>query len=320
VEPTPTVSELVAELRELRRGHGLFADDSPRRAGPGVRRQCGVENSDSDAVVRNKLLLHLTDVAAQLPDFVRPAVEAALALHPQARQRFLHQRMGWAAEQVNRDHVRTVNRRLDQGLQLLAELLLLTTVPDSTPAREWHTLRLDSVLRMDLDPPLLTETRTLRALIDDLDELKTEVSAPQDDAHSGPTRVRAEVVYGGEIVERDLTSRHYASFVIRLPEPLAVGEQHEYSMQFSGPSRAQMRPYYVLTPYRRCDHFTVRIRFSPDSFPERIWRVDGMPTRRVDDFSPTDQLLRLDSIGEVGVSFSSMQQGLSYGVQWKVRE
>jgi len=310
------VDQLTDELMELRRGHGLFAADSADRAGPLVRRQCGVRDGASDVDVRHMLLLHLSDVSARLPGHVRPVVEAALALHPQTRHRYLHERMQWAAHQLNRDHPRTAHRRLEHGFRLLSELLLLTPSPKSVGERGWHTIRLDAYLRMDLDPPVLTERRTVRALVDDFDELTAQLSAPQDDAGRGRTEVRAKMDFGGEIVEQNVSSRNFAAFVIRFPEPLQVGEEHTYSVEFAGPSRAQIRPYYVLTPYRRCDQFSLRVKFPLLAIPDCIWVVDGMPSRRVDEFAPTDKVLHTDPIGEITMSFDTLLQGLSYGVQW----
>lgn len=77
-----------------------------------------------------------------------------------------------------------------------------------------------------------------------------------------------------------------------------------------------MRPYYVLNPLRRCEHFTVRVRFGRERKPESIWRLNGVPPRVVDDFSPNDDPLFIDRLGEVSLEFHNMQQGLSYGLQW----
>lgn len=312
----PTVDELISDLMELRRGHGLFAEDAPRRAGAGVRRQCGIEPDDTEAVVRRKLLLRLGDVAAELPDYVRPVVEAALAIAPETRHRFLHQRMQWAAKEIDRDHPRTAQRRLETGLRLLAEQLLLTPVPTALPDREWHTVRLDAVLRMDLDPPVLTETRTVKALVDNLDELSAQLSVPRSESDRPPARVRATMAFGGEIVEDSVQTRTHATFVIRLPAPLMIGERHQYSVEFTGPPRESFSPLYVMEPLRRCDHFSVRVKFTADTAPQAIWRISGLPPRRVDEFLPSEGIIKLDSVGEAIATFDGLIQGLSYGIQW----
>ena len=314
-ELVPSVEQLVAELMELRRGHGLYADDLIHRLGPGLRRQCGVGDRDVDGTIRQKLFLGLGDAASMLPAELRPVVEAALALHPETRRRFLHERMSWAASQVNRDHPRTALRRLDPGFRLLAENLQLAT-PITEPSRSsWYTRRLDAVLRIDLDPPQLTETRTIVATVDDLDELEIQVSAPPVDGLSSAPKVSATMGYGGEIIRAE-TLPGFSSFLVRLPRPLAIAETYEYQIQLSVFPRSAMRPYYVLTPYRRCDQFALRVRFDPQRQPSMIWRLDGEPVRKADNFIPTGNLMTPNSIGEITHLFTGMNLGVSYGIQW----
>ena len=311
----PSVEELVTELMELRRGHGLYADDLFKRLGPAVRRQCGVVDGDVEGTIRQKLFLGLGDAAAMLPAELRPVVEAALALHPETRLRFLHERMSWAAGQVNRDHPRTALRRIDPGFRLLAENLQLA-MPVTEPSQaSWYTRRLDAVLRVDFHPPQLTETRTIVAAVDDLDELEIQVSAPPGDPSSSAPEVSATMGYGGEIVHAE-TYPGFSSFLVRLPRPLAVAEAYEYQIQFTLSPGSMIRPYYVLTPYRRCDQFGLRVRFDQERRPSRIWRLDGEPVRKADNFIPTSNPMIPDSIGEITHLFTGMRLGVSYGVQW----
>ena len=86
-------------------------------------------------------------------------------------------------------------------------------------------------------------------------------------------------------------------------------------MRFTAVPRALMPPYYVLTPLQPCEQFSVRVRFGAD-VPARIWRVDGIPPRAIDDFEPPDGLLTADRLGEVSLEFSRLHQGLSYGMRW----
>ena len=313
----PTVDELIDDLMELRRGHGVLAEDAPRRAGSAVKRVCGVRGSDGEAVVRKKLIDRLTELTLELPEQYRPAVGAALALAPHSQERFLHQRMKWAAIEMDRDHQRTANRRLQPGFRLLAEQLLVRWDAGDTPDLDWHTVELDAVLRMDLDPPVLCETRTIRALVDNLDEVTAQLTLPPYPALDPPKPVRATVVFGGEIVEKSAQTRTYAAFLVRFAEPLMSGEQHQYSVEFTGPRRSAFNPMYVMEPLRRCDRFDVRVKFSPESAPTSIWRVCGLPPRRVDEHMSTDDPINIDSVGEASASFVGLVQGLSYGLQWE---
>lgn len=312
----PTVDELINDLMELRRGHGVLADDAPRRASTAVKGVCGIHGGDSEAVVRHKLVDRLTELTLELPEQYRAAVGAALALAPHSQERFLHQRMKWAATQMDRDHQRTANRRLQPGFRLLAEKLLLRWEAGDAPELDWYTVELDAVLRMDLDPPVLCETRTIRAIVDDLDEVTAQLTLPPYPSPEPPATVRARVVFGGEIVEKSVQTRTYAAFLVRFAEPLMSGDRHQYSVEFTGPRRSAFNPMYVMEPLRRCDRFDVRVKFSPDSQPHCIWRIDGLPPRRVDEHLPTPDPVRLDSVGEAFASFSGLVPGLSYGLQW----
>lgn len=315
-------SPVVRELNELRRGRGLDATDLHVRVGPVLRAACDIVDSDPPAELRHKLVLRLTELCGRLPGDLQLAARVALALHEEASGEFLDRRIAWLAAQFDRDP-RTARRRIDQAFILLGERLQsqVERMGDSGPYSPtgWYVERLKAVLRLDLAAPLLVEERSIIATADELDEIVVALSAPRDlDEEDGPA-VEAEVVYGGEIVERERVSSGHSRFVVRLPKPLRLGQRHEYSIQFRARSRAALRPYYVLTPLRRCESFSVRVRFGVDALPERIWRVNGLPPRAIDDFVPVDDPLVVDSVGDVRLDFYTLQQGLSYGLQWRDR-
>lgn len=315
-------SETFKELQELRRGRGLHAEDLDTRIGSRLRRACGVDDTDTAAVVRRKVTLRMTELCGRLPHDLRLAVLAALALHQDASHRFLHERMAWLAARFDRDP-RTARRRVDAGLMLLAEYLHDGGHPrqdaDNPYAPDgWYVESLRAVLRMDVDPPTLLEERCIVAIMDDLDEIVVSLSAPRDERiQNKEDRITCEIVYGGEIVEDHPTTTGHTRFIIRLPQPLSLGQRHEYGIQFTSYPRSRMRPYYVITPLRRCDHFTARIHFGSIFTPDLIWRVSGVPPRALDDFEPIDDFLAISRVGDVSVEFHDLKQGLSYGVQWR---
>ena len=311
-----TVDSLIADLLDLRRGHGVLADDAPRRVSPSIRSLCGIGAGDSEAAVRQKLVDQLAELTLELPDYVRPVVGAALALPPHTQARFLHQRMKWAAEQIDRDHPRTATRRLEPGLRLLAELMLVRAPIKVTPGLEWHTVELDAMLRMDLDVPVLSESRTIVALVDSLDEVTAQLTLPPYPGTSEFQNVRATMVFGGEIVEQVASTRTHAAFLVRFPQPMMSEETHKYGVEFAGPPRDAFNPMYVMEPLRRCDRFCVRVRFAGDAAPSAIWRISGLPPRRVDEHTPTDEPVEVDSVGEASAEFTQLAPGLSYGLQW----
>jgi len=142
---------------------------------------------------------------------------------------------------------------------------------------------------------------------DNLDELHIRLSAAEP--------LRATALYGGEITHTERVTPSHHRFVLQLPRPLHAGERHEYGARFTGVPRSIMRPFYVLTPLQPCERFTVRVRFG-DDVPKRIWRVNGIPARAIDEFEPPDDVLEADRLGEVALEFARLHQGLSYGMHW----
>jgi hypothetical protein len=312
-------TEVIRELGELRRGRGLDATDLHLRTGPVLRAACGIVDSDTPAQSRRKLILRLTELCGGLPEDLKMAALAALALHEEASGEFLDRRIAWLAAQYDRDP-RTARRRVDRALARLGERLQgdVDRVDDVGPyvPAGWYVERFKAVLRLNLARPLLVEERGIVTTVDELDEIVVAVSTPRDLSRPAGRPIDANMVYGGEIVERDQVSQSHARFVVRLPKPLRLGQRHEYSIEFSVESRSALRPYYVLTPLRRCEFFSVRVCFGIDAQPQSVWRVNGLPARVVDDFLPGVDLLTVDSLGDVQAEFHSLQQGLSYGLQW----
>ena len=294
------------ELLEIPRGRGMRAADVDGRIGPGLRAACGVAGTDSPAAVRRKVARRLGELCERLPADLRICVLAGLGLHPLAHHQFLQDRMGWAAQQIDRDHPRAATRRMRAAFRILSEQL--DEAVSAPGVRDgWHTTSLRALLRMDVDPPQLVEDRVIVASTEHLDEISLRVSAGEP--------IRATALYGGEITGSERITPSHHRFAMRLPRALHAGEHHEYGARFTGVPRATMPPFYVLTPLQPCERFTVRVRFGVD-VPDRIWRVNGIPARSIDDFEPPDDMLEPDRLGEVSLEFDGLHQGLSYGMHW----
>ena len=289
----------------------MLANDVADRIGPGLRVACGVAPDDSPAVVRRKVGERLSELCGRLPNDLRISVLAALALHPEADHQFMQDRMGWAAHRINRDHPRAAIRRMKVGFRIIAEQLD-DLVDNPSINQGWHTGSLRALLRMDVDPPQVHEERTIVSTVDGLEEVQLRFSAH---GQSDGNPITAAVLYGGEITGSERVVPSHRTFALRLPAPLRAGEQHEYGVRFTAHPRAVMPPFYVLTPLQPCAKFSVRVRFGTE-VPKKIWRVDGIPSRAIDDYAPDDALVSADRFGEVALEFSRLHQGLSYGVRW----
>ncbi|WP_372667140.1 hypothetical protein [Amycolatopsis kentuckyensis] len=305
----------VRELNELRRGRGLDAADLHQRIGPCLREACAITDDDQPSAAREKLVLRLTELCGRLPADLRVAALAAFGLHEEAAGEFLDRRISWLAGVLDRDP-RTARRRIDLAFRRLDELLGAPTAGrDLHPLAGWYVESMKAMLRLDLDPPYLEEERRIVAEVDELDELVLPFSVPAEPGSDPVPDITAEALFGGEIVEERQVSASHAQFIMRLPSPLRLGQRHEYGIRFA-PRRTSLRPYYVMTPLRRCEEFSVRVRFDRAAPPSHVWRLNGVPGRVVDDGVDSGDALTVNRVGEVGLEFHELHQGLSYGLQW----
>ncbi|KDN21653.1 hypothetical protein [Amycolatopsis rifamycinica] len=303
------------ELNELRRGRGLDAADLHQRIGPCLRAACAIAETDPPAAARQKLVLRLTELCGRLPPDLKLAALAALGLHEEAAGEFLDRRISWLASVLDRDP-RTARRRIDLAFRRLGELLGAPAPRgDSHPLAGWYVESMKAMLRLDRTPTELQDERRIVAEADELDELVLPVSVPAGPGCDPVPDITADALYGGEIVEARQVSASHAQFVLRLPSPLRLGQRHEYGIRFT-PKRTGLRPYYAMTPLRRCEEFSVRVRFDRAAPPSRVWRLNGVPGRVVDDGVDSGDALTVNRVGEVALEFHDLRQGLSYGLQW----
>ncbi|WP_305779085.1 hypothetical protein [Nocardia nova] len=318
------MESIFVELKQLRRGHGLRAPDVVERIGPGLCRVCGIAPHDSTAEARRKLALKITQECSRLPEPLGRAAVVALALDNgsnHASRRFLHQRVQQLATTFDRDP-RTAIRRIDQAFSMLAELMSESAsveIDDSGAKSDdgWYTESLTATLRLDEDPVRLIEERRIVATADELDEIVLSWSVSADSScWAEPRRLSAEIAFGGRIIEETLVGRSHADFLMRLPEPIGLGQHHDYTAVISAGPRQSIRPYYIVTPWRTCKFFRLRIRFGQET-PKSIWRINGLPPAAVTDLEPTGDEMQFDSLGEVQLDFHNLRIARSYGIGWR---
>jgi hypothetical protein len=311
---------LVRELQQLRRGHGLHAADIVQRIGPRLAEIVRLTPTMSAGERRQRLTERVRQTVLTLPEDLRIAVQAAFALEPASQSRFLRERMLWLGSQMGRDP-RTAMRRVESGLTLLAERLLsLDADSDGESGRSnqfapdgWYVERLRSSLLMHVNPVELLETRMVTSTRAGLAQLTVSWSIPVDVPDA---EIQVEMLYGGELIRNDAVSTSsYWSGTVVLPQPLAIGERHEYQVRVVSLPRQYLRPYYVLTPFRRFDEFELRAKFDPAATPT-IWKLDGVPFQFIDESQPIGEVLVPDAVGEVSSLFRNLHQGFSYGLRW----
>lgn len=304
--------DLVREMKTLRKGRGLYAGSIEERVGPALRAACAVTGGDGMVVIRQKVSARLTELAEQLPEDLNVAALAAFAITAEARLPLYQDRVQWAAARVDRDP-RTVRRRVDEAINLLAELA--TCAPrgrPGEPARGWHTTELRVAVALDRERPEVLEQRRVVANEDGLRELDLAVSLP-----AARRDLEVGVFYGGTLVDRGMEASDRFGFALALPRPLARGESHDFTVRFRLPTARAMRPYLVCVPRHPCELFDLRVRFARDRVPPRVWTLRGAFQRDVSDPACHGYHHPVDRAGEIHMRFRQLTPGLAYGARWE---
>ncbi|WP_147265882.1 hypothetical protein [Nocardia puris] len=231
-----------------------------------------------------ELALKITEECARLPEPLGRAAVVALALDRESNQtdrRFLRQRVEELAASLDRES-RTAVRRIDQAFFMLAESMAETAGTEAQGAQApsddgWYTDSLTATLHLDEDPVRLIETRRIVATADELDEIVFSWSVSASSVE--PRQLSAEVTSGGKILEKRTVGRSHVDFRMRLPEPISLSQHHDYTAIIIAGPRRSIRPYYIVTPWRTCKFFRLRICFGPRT-PAEIWRIRGLPSRQ----------------------------------------
>jgi hypothetical protein len=318
--PADERAPLVLELKSLRRGAGLQAPDAGRRIGPILTRICEVDLAGSPHTARLTVIGRIEQTLPKLPTDLQQAVQAAFALAPADQSRFLAERMQWLGRKLNRDS-RTAVRRVETGLSLLSDVLLAEDGP--VPSQDlyapdgWFVESFAATLMMHKDPVELMETRRVVSTREGLDEIVVAWSIPSESEESR-SGLRVDMMYGGDLRRDEVASTPtYWSCTIRPDQPLAFGQVHEFQVRVTSLPRDLFRPYYVLTPFRRCDEFVLRAKFDHEAPPAQVWQVDGVPFQLLDESQPIGDPLALNSVDEVTGRYEHLRMGLSYGLRWR---
>ncbi|HEX3592628.1 MAG TPA: hypothetical protein VHV74_23640 [Pseudonocardiaceae bacterium] len=282
-----------------------------------LRELCDVTPADSSATIRDKLSETLRELAERLPGDLRLVVTVSLALQADTQHQFLQERVQFLADLQRRD-VRTIRRRMDEGFDRLAEIATTPSeLPDLGSGLGWYIGRMESILRMDKRTPECFERSTIVAERDGVDRVQTRMTLPKEAQATGEHHdLFPELYFGAALLS---TEREYGdrfNFELGLPRPLMARERHDFGIILRVPEDQPMATHYVLLPDRRCDEFHLRVRFDREKPPAMVWRVTEVFHRELDEHRPSEDLLTVDEVGEVSVTFTHLRPGHGYGVQW----
>ncbi|HEX2131100.1 MAG TPA: hypothetical protein VHH15_06025 [Actinophytocola sp.] len=311
---TFSVADLVAELKVLRRGRGIQAPYIADRIGPAVRAICSITENDDPAAVRQKVTARLRDLSSRLSPDLRIGVTAAFALDDGLHTQFYKDRLVWAENALERNN-RTVRRRIDEAIVALAELAAHRLAPgEPAGGGRWHNAEIRQALVLDQAAPDVLELRRIVADEDGLTELDLALTV------TGTTgivdRVGLDVLYGGRLRQRRMESTDRIGYRLVLPEPLALGAEHEFALRVRPGADRAIERHFVCVPRHRCDLCEVRVRFPEDRPPARLERLTAVFQRDVVDPNCAADPIELDPSGEVRARFTHLTPGLAYGVRW----
>ena len=191
-------------------------------------------------------------------------------------------------------------------------------VPAVRPSADWYVESFTALVRVGTEPVEVIERKTIVATADDVTEIGVSVNVPRHpDALDQPVGLESELLYGGSLEPRGQPYDSFFTSVIELPRPLRRGERHEYSVRLRIPPGQRMAPHFLHVPFRRSDHFDLRVRFDPRRPPHTVWLLRDAPTAVIYQQEPAARTMAPDRFGEVHASFSDMRPGLGYGVRWR---
>ncbi|MFI7672656.1 hypothetical protein [Actinophytocola sp. NPDC049390] len=304
---TAVLTDLISDLKLLRKGRGLFVSRIDERVGTTLRTVCDVTDSDGPAEIRNKVGERLGSWAKKLPPDLRLAVMAAFAIAPDARLPLYQDRVNLAAQKLNRDP-RTARRRIDDGIHHLAQVAAaFAPRPGAVPhgATRWHNEELRVTLALDRDRPEVLEQRRIVADVDDLSEV--DITVPG-------AAIAVDLFHGGTLVPR--TDRR-PGYSLRLPEPLQHGQSHDLALRAKLGRDQHTRPWFVRVLEHPCATLDLRVRFDRRRVPARIITFEHVQPRDLG--SATGGVtVYADAAAEVQASFTDLAPGMAYGVRWDV--
>lgn len=307
--------DLVSELKILRKGRGL-AGHIEGRVGPVLRSTSGVSENDGLEAIRAKVSDRLSELASQLPDDLRLAALAAFAIAAEARQPLYQDRVRWAASRVDRDP-RTVRRRVDEAIALLAELSV-GSENDPNPAAPvdgWHTSSLRLWMSLTLSKAECFEVRRIIADTDGISRIRLAISGYQGAYQANENMLdlsTLNIFEGGTLRDHWIESSDRIGMTLELPRPLSRGESHEIALRFESQNE---QSYCICTPKTPCDFFNISVRFNHHA-PDNPKVLEGAFQRDVTDPRFSGRSAQLNEAGEMISRFRNLTPGLAYGFRW----
>jgi hypothetical protein len=317
--------ELARELARLRQRRGARDPDLLKDLGPQIKLLVGFGEGDTASQVRGQLAELITFHLKEEGDLQLAAL-AALGLHEDAGHPTLEARTSWLAGRLFCDY-RTARRRTDAAIKVFVERVaggpLLKSKQRARPddperTDDWFVRLFRVVFVLDACSPEAIEHRVIEFTKDRVEQITYRFSLPRAEPGTADQHeIEADAIHGVRIVDCERPVPEHFRFTLALPRSFSTGEQHEYGFRTRVPAGQPMQPYYVYTPYRRCDRFELIVRFDPMSPPAMIWQLSEAVIPMIESSHPVGPELQVDRLGEVRVTFDNLKRGLGYGLRWR---
>lgn len=318
-------ADLVAELKLMRKGRGVPDPQFVERYGPALLAVLDLRQDTPVPEVRDATIELLRRLAARLPDDLTLALLVGFGVHAVAKQRFYEDRVDWLAKEVQRDK-RTVKRLIDNAVEQTADLALDEV--RHRAARDaviepsaWHCATLSTVVVLDGAAPEIIEHRRIVCHENGLDLIDLAVTltgAPVQPGRdmAGSADLNVDVLFGGTLERTASESSRRIGLYLRLPAPLAAGDQADFMLRYRIPPNKAISPHYVAVLRYRCDHFDLRIRFGEPQ-PTTAYRLLSTFQADVEDPADMGEPVPVDKAGELHLVFEDLKPGFAYGARWE---
>ncbi|MGW5051256.1 hypothetical protein [Actinokineospora sp. NPDC004072] len=310
------IAGLIDDLKAVRRGYGVHAPDLATRVGPALARVCAVADGDAPGLRRHKVISTLTELTDRLPDSPRAIGRIAFGLDGGGHERYTD-RVSRIAGMIDRD-TRTAQRRVDDVIAQIAETAA-SAIPRQVRRDDpgWHTDSVKVVVALHLPVVEVIETRRVVSHRAGLSEVDHSVSVARAPGAAGPPSLAdlgVDLLYGGVLHSPELITASRVRLRLRLPQPLASGEGHEFSFRIRLPQG--LAPFYVCTPLAPCDRFELTVGFGAGRAPERIWLIEDEFALDAAEDVPGRPQVAADAAGQARAVFTNLAPQRSYGLGW----
>ena len=227
---------------------------------------------------------------------------------------------------------RTIVRRCDASLNLLAATILAQDPPEDGPEEKVAIARLRAIIEKREQLRIIkfdVEVRVSHDHVRVLEVVEVESQSPDAQfyvvAKTLPykdSKVETKTLWGAKMLSVEQPNKHWLVELLEFPDPLPTAKRHRFSVLHY--ARA-MAPMWTASSFHDADELTVRVWYE-DQKPRPNWLVKDFPSGllRGDDIEPIIEEhateLEVDRFGSVAYRFADMRPGRSYGLAWTSRE